>query len=197
MSPNATRASLLLEIRDKGNSLAWSEFVSIYLPLLHSYAMKAGLQDSDAADVAQDVLRQVVTHIQSFEYQPERGSFRGWLLTIARNLLRKRAAKKHNGTIGTGESAVAEMLSQQPARVESDAWETEYQQRLFQVAAENIKPEFRPATWAAFWKTAVENTEAVAVAGELGMSIGAIYIARSRVLARLREETKRLDVESS
>ena len=197
MPPNATRASLLLEIRDKENSLAWSEFVSIYMPLLHSYSMKAGLQDSDAADVAQDVLRQVVTHIQSFEYQPERGSFRGWLLTIARNLLRKRAAKKHNGTIGTGESAVVEMLSQQPAREESDAWESEYQQRLFQVAAENIKTEFRPATWSAFWRTAVENAEAVAVAGELGMSVGAIYIAKSRVLARLREETKRLDVETA
>jgi RNA polymerase sigma-70 factor (ECF subfamily) len=68
---------------------------------------------------------------------------------------------------------------------------------LFHVAAENIKPEFRPATWSAFWRTAVENAEAVAVAGELGMSVGAIYIAKSRVLARLREETKRLDVESA
>ena len=188
---------MLLEIRDKDNTIAWSEFVAIYMPLLHSYSMKAGLQDSDAADVAQDVLRQVVTHIQSFDYQPERGSFRGWLLTIARNFLRKRGAKKHNGTVGTGESAVVELLSQQPAKEESDAWEIEYQQRLFHVAAESVKSEFRPATWAAFWRTAVDNANADTVAGELGMSVGAIYIAKSRVLARLREETKRLDVETA
>ena len=66
MTSNATRASLLLEIRDRRNELAWSEFVSIYMPLLHGYAMKTGLQDSDAADLAQDTLREVMNHIFNF-----------------------------------------------------------------------------------------------------------------------------------
>ncbi len=198
MPSHTTRASLLVQLRDKGNELAWSEFVSLYMPLLHSYAMKAGLQDSDAADVAQDTVRQVVRNIERFDYQPHRGSFRGWLLTIARNIIRKQFQQRARVALGTGDSAVVEWLQQQPEPAEWAAddlsrWEGEYRERVFHMAAKNVASEFRPHTWQAFWQTAVEGRDALTVASELQMSLGAVYIARSRVLARLREEVARFD----
>jgi len=191
----ATRASLLLQLRDHGNQSAWAEFLSIYMPLLHAYAMKAGLQDSDAADIAQETVRQVFRNIDRFDYQPDRGSFRGWLLTIARNLIRKHANKMAKGTPGTGDSNMLELLHQQASPETTDQWELDYRMRLFHVAAEKVKQEFRQNTWIAFWRSVVDGAEINTLVQELGMTAGAIYIARSRVTARLRDEVARLDVD--
>ncbi len=193
MGDDLTRASLLIQLRDPSNAEAWSEFVSLYMPLLHGYAMKFGLQDSDAADLAQDTIRQVIRNIDRFDYTRERGSFRGWLLTIARNQIRRNSQKFTNRERGTGDTDHIRMVNAQPSREESDQWEAEYQRVLFSVAAEKIKCEFRSTTWLAFWHTAVEGNVAVRVSEQLNISLAAVYIARSRVLARLREEVARLD----
>jgi RNA polymerase sigma-70 factor (ECF subfamily) len=80
-----TRPSLLVRIRDPQDSQAWTQFVEVYAPLVYGFARKHGLQDADAADVTQDVLRAVAGAAGRLEYDPQRGSFRGWLLTIVRN----------------------------------------------------------------------------------------------------------------
>ncbi len=195
MNVLATRASLLLRLKDHRNNTAWAEFLSIYMPLLHSYAMKAGLQDSDAADIAQETIRQVFRNINRFDYQPNRGSFRGWLFTIARNLIRKHANKGAKATAGTGDSDMLELLHQQASPETTDQWESDYRMRIFHLAAEKVRQEFRQNTWQAFWRSVVEGTEITALVQELGMSAGAIYIARSRVTARIRDEAARLDAD--
>ena len=81
----ATRASLLVRLRDGGDSEAWQEFVHLYAPIIYGFARKRGLQDADAADVAQDVLKQVSQSIRGFVYDQEKGRFRDWLRTVARN----------------------------------------------------------------------------------------------------------------
>ena len=184
---------MLLKIRDRSDATAWTDFVQIYTPLLYAYALKAGLQDADAADLAQDTLRQVVCHIDRFEYQRDRGSFRGWLFTIARNGIRKNALKTTKNPRGVGDTTHQELLSEQPAPDEQDPWEPEYRRRIFEVASEKIKGDFHLATWQAFWRTSVDGIAAAEVAAELGVSVGAVYIARSRVLSRLREEVRKLD----
>src|SRR6516225_4147415 len=83
-SPN-TRPSLLVRIRNAEDSQAWSQFVALYAPLVYGYARKRGMQDADAADLMQDVLRAVAGAAGRLEYDPLRGSFRGWLFTIVRN----------------------------------------------------------------------------------------------------------------
>lgn len=193
MTSESTRATLLLKIRDTSDSRSWMEFVHIYTPLLYAYALKAGLQDSDAADVAQETLSQVIRHIGRFEYQRDRGTFRGWLFTIARNGIRKHANRGKRMVRGSGDTDHQALLDQAPSPNGEDPWEMEYQRRLFEMAAERIREEFRPATWQAFWRTSVEGIEASRVSEELRMSLGAVYIARSRVLTRLREEVRRLD----
>lgn len=189
----ATRATLLIKIRNPSDSQAWSEFVSIYAPLLYGYALKAGLQDSDAADLAQDALQQVVRHIQKFDYQPERGSFRGWLLTIARNFIRKQFKRDHLQPRGSGDTLQMQLLGEYASPEEASQWELEYRKRLFELAVDRVKHEFRPTTWQAFWRTAVEGADGLTVGQELQLSVGAVYIARSRVLGRLRQEVAKLD----
>ncbi|MFO0916313.1 MAG: sigma-70 family RNA polymerase sigma factor [Pirellulales bacterium] len=189
MSPTpVTRQSLLLKIRDAGDAAAWRQFVEIYLPLIHAYSVHRGLQDADAADVAQQVLQSVARAIPEFDYNSAQGSFRGWLLTITRNQLYdwfRRAARQ---PAGSGDSGVQAALHQAADdRSEEELWNLEHQRRLFQWASERAAGEFQPTTWQAFYRTAVAGESASAVADSLQISVGAVYIAKSRVTARLRE----------
>src|SRR5262249_52808416 len=155
-----------------------------------------GLQDADAADLTQDVLRAVAGAAGRLEYDPARGAFRGWLFTVVRNKLRNFLAGRKRKCVGTGDTAGQKQLEGQPAARESAFWDREYERRLFTWAAERVRGDFEETTWQAFWRTAVEGQPARAAAETLGMSVGAIYIAKSRVLARLRKEIAELEAET-
>jgi RNA polymerase sigma-70 factor (ECF subfamily) len=192
-----TRPSLLARIRDARDREAWIEFVELYTPLVHGFARKHGLQDADAADLSQEVLRSVSRAAGRFEYDPGRGSFRAWLFTIVRSKLHSYWAERGRHGQGSGDSGMQQLLEAQPGRDEEMAvvWEREYEQRIFAKAAEKVRGQFQPDTWRAFWRTAVEGRSADEVAGELGATVGAVYIAKSRVLARLREQVRQLEAE--
>jgi RNA polymerase sigma-70 factor (ECF subfamily) len=182
-----TRASLLVRLRDPHDGAAWREFVAVYGPLVYGYARKQGLQDADAADVGQEVLRAVAGAVGRLEYDPRRGAFRNWLFTILRRkLLNWRAAA--NRIRGSGDPATEQFLEQCPAPQAREAeWEDEWQRRLAAWACEEVRRDVTEATWQAFWRTAIANQPGKQVAAELGLSLVAVYSARSRVLARLRE----------
>jgi RNA polymerase sigma-70 factor (ECF subfamily) len=187
-TPPLTRPSLLVRIRDAGDREAWRQFVEVYAPLVYKFARRRGLQDADAADLTQDVLQAVAGASKRLMYDPERGTFRAWLYTVARNKLRNfllaRQRRREDGD--------PELLSEQPAREEVEQWEREYEQRLFDWAAEQVRGHFHESTWQAFWMTAAENRGAAETAAQLGISVGAVYIAKSRVLARLREQIQQV-----
>jgi len=186
--PN-TRFSLLARLREGGDECAWTEFVGIYEPAVYGFARKKGLQDADARDLCQEVMRAVSQAIDGWDPDPCKGTFRAWLFRIARNLLINLAAREGRHPRGSGESDVQRMLEQQPAAEGADSalFDVEYRRQVFSWAAEAIRDEFAVATWAAFWRTAVEDQPIAGVATALGLSTGAVYIARSRVLARLRQ----------
>jgi RNA polymerase sigma factor (sigma-70 family) len=194
-TPNSTRASLLLRIRDPKDRLAWGEFVRVYAPLIHAYGRRRGLQDSDAADLTQEVLHRVARASAGFEYDPAKGSFRGWLLTVTRNELIKLAARKARQASGAGDTDVHRFLEQQTDAADEDAWRREYQWNLFQWAANKVRGEFREPTWQAFWRTAVLANAVDQVARDLQLSPGAVYVARSRVTARIRQEIEAVEGE--
>jgi RNA polymerase sigma-70 factor (ECF subfamily) len=136
--------------------------------------------------LAQDVLATVGRAIESFDPHAD-GSFRGWLFTITRNLCVNHLARG-KGPIGTGDSNVQRMLLQQPAdEATVTLFETEHRRLRFRQAAEAMKPSFRESTWLAFWLTAVDGRPIESVAEELGMTSGAVRVARCRVLAKLRD----------
>jgi RNA polymerase sigma-70 factor (ECF subfamily) len=186
LEPPATRPSLLVRLRDARDSDAWREFVELYAPLVYRYGRCHRLQDADAADLTQDVLRAVSVALQRQDYHKEGGSFRGWLFTLAHHKLCDLLTRQRRQAEGSGDSGTQELLAQLPAP-EEDLWNQQYEQRLLAWAAEKARPEFTEATWQAFWLTAVEGQSATQVAQGLGLSVGAVYIAKSRVQARLKK----------
>ena len=188
----ATRCSLIVKLRDPADSTAWGEFLAIYEPLVYRLGRLKGLQDADAHDFCQDVFHAVARAIDRWE--PGRGSFRGWLSRIARNLLINFLTRRQPYSRGSGSSSILELLEAQPALDASATarFEAEHERRLFQWAADDIRGEFTLGTWQAFWQTAVEGRPLAEAAAELGLSVGAVYVARSRVLSRLKRRIQQL-----
>jgi RNA polymerase sigma factor (sigma-70 family) len=188
-----TRPSLLVRIRDPRDAEAWSQFVDVYAPLVYGYARKQHLQDADAADLTQEVLRAVAGAIGRLNYDPERGSFRGWFFTIVRNKLRNLLTRNGSQCRGSGDTGAHAMLDALPAREEDSAeWDREYERRVFSWAADQVRGEFEESTWQAFWLTAMEGKTPKEAAAMVKLSVGAVYIAKSRVIARLRKRIAQL-----
>jgi RNA polymerase sigma factor (sigma-70 family) len=189
-----TRLTLLVRIRDLRDNKAWHEFVEIYGPVVYDYGRRHGLQDADAADMTQEVLRSVVGAIEGFRYDPRRGSFRSWLFTVARtkrlNLVSRRDRHPQVGSDQEIDHRLNEVCARDDDETEAAVWDRAFEQRLLDRAAEHVRNEVNEATWQAFRRTAIEGAAPQNVAQELGMSIGAVYAARCRVLARLRDRVR-------
>jgi RNA polymerase sigma-70 factor (ECF subfamily) len=193
----ATRASLLVRIRDGQDQAAWQQFVQVYAPVVYRYARNRGLQDADASDLVQDVFRSIAGAIGRWNYDPARGKFRGWLFTVTRNKIFSFLEARRRRAVGSGDSDVQEQLEATAAPDDQEEqWDREYERRLFAWAADEVRGEFTPQTWQAFWQTAVEDKPPREVARALGMSPGAVYVAKSRVLARLREQVQQFQEEN-
>ena len=186
--PPETRASLLLRMRDPSDEQAWREFQEIYQPLVYRLARKRGLQDADARELAQEVMIAVAGAIDRWEPDPARSTFRTWLYRVARNTLVNHLQRQNRREQATGDSRMQQMLAQIPAsdNVSPHDLDHEFRRQTFLWAANKARSSFQPATWDAFWLTSVEGREVAEVAAQLQTTVGAVYVARSRVMARLR-----------
>jgi len=187
-----TRASLLIRLRDTQDQEAWRQFIEIYSSLIYGFARRRGLQDADAADLMQEVLRSVSTAMGHLNYDPARGSFRGWLHTITRNKLITFLDRQKRLIRGTGESGTHERLAEEPWPDEDHLWDEEYERRLFAWAAERVRTGAGESVWQAFWQTAVDGKAPKDVAKSLGISVGAVYVAKSRILAQVKAQIQQL-----
>ena len=186
-----TRPSLLLRIRDAQDTDAWQTFMSIYAPLIYRYCRGRGLQDADAADVTQEVLAKVARSVQTFTYQPERGRFRDWLGTVTRHRIFRFLRRQHTGLQAA--EAATEQDAEEIAAPQAEAeWTAVFHSQLLQAALERIQPSFEPVSWRAFERTWIEDRPAAEVSRELDLRIEAVYLAKTRVLKKLREEVLHL-----
>lgn len=192
-----TRVSLILRLRQPEDATAWQEFVEIYQPLVFRLARSRGLQEADALDLTQEVLCKVAGAVNRWDPDPNRGSFRGWISRITRNLVVQFLRSKNRQPLTSDDSSIEQLIQSSPAlSPESELFDLEYERQVFAWAADKIRDSFQPKSWQAFWSTAVENRPVETVADELGMTTGAVYIARSRVMARLRQTVQRHSLES-
>jgi RNA polymerase sigma factor (sigma-70 family) len=183
-----TRASLLVRLRDRRDEAAWKDFVDLYAPLVYGYIRKQGLQDADAADLSQEVFRAVSLGMSQFEYDPGRGLFRNWLFTVVRRKLANWRRARENREKNLAAAVDDQILDQYTAPPSGDeTWELEWERRVFAWACEQVRGEVAESSWRAFWRTAIDGQPGKEVAAELGLSVAAVYHARSRIRARLQE----------
>jgi RNA polymerase sigma-70 factor (ECF subfamily) len=190
-----TRDSLLLRLRQPGNHDAWRDFASLYEPLIYRLAARKGMQHADAQDLIQDVLLAVSRNIDRLEVGSEAGRFRGWLFRIVRNMIVNAVEKKRRTVLGSGDSDVLRQLAEEPdlSPAERTVYLLEFRGELLHWAAKKIQPEFQPANWELFWCTSVAGEPIPAAAQRLGLSLGAAYAARCRILARLKQIIEEFD----
>jgi len=184
----STTSLSLLERARAHDQAAWARLVDLYGPLLHRWCLGAGLQPADAADVTQEVFAVVARSIDGFRHDRPGDTFRGWLYSITRNKIRDRLRKAEApGVGGTDAQHRLAALPAEDADPESPT-DPEGERALYLQAIEMIRGEFEPKSWQAFWRVTVDGRSAAEVAAELGTSRNAVYLARSRILGRLREE---------
>lgn len=178
-----TSLSLLERLRNPSEERAWSRFVELYAPLIFDWARRIGLPTTDAEDLVQDVMTVMLTKLPEFKYDRSK-SFRGWLRTITVNRCRdffrrrgKAPQTMHESALGIEAPDVADLFSEQ-----------EYRQLLVSRALDLMKTEFENSTWRACWESVVNGRPAIDVAADLGITVNAVYVAKSRVLRRLRRE---------
>ncbi len=189
-----TRHSLIMRLPDRQDVRAWDEFVSIYEPLIYRLARGKGLQHADAQEVVQEVLLAISQAVERWEPDAQRGRFRDWLFRISRNLVINYLTRRKYRGIGTGDNRIAELLAdQQVPDEESSQWFTlEERQQVFQHCAGLLQASSDGKQWQAFWLTAVQQLSVADAAQRLQVSVGAVYIARSRMMNRLRLEVNRV-----
>lgn len=191
-----TSLSLLERLQDRGrpDNESWTRMVDMYSPLIRNWLKRHGLEGQDADDIVQEVLSVVFRRLPDFQRNDRTGSFRAWLRTIAVNCLRdfwkSRRRRKAGAGLASGSDDVQQMLDElaDSASALSQLWDREHDRHVTQYLLQLIKPEFSDANWEAFERVAIRGESAKTVAADLDVTLNAIYIARSRILARLREE---------
>jgi RNA polymerase sigma-70 factor (ECF subfamily) len=181
-----TSASLLDQARDRCAG-AWDRLVALYTPLLHAWLTAAGLQPADRDDLTQRVLAILIERLPAFEHNGRPGAFRAWLRSVTVNLLREHW---RNRPAAGSESVLAQLAD--PDGGLSRLWEEQHDHHVLHSLMVLVRPEFTRPTWRAFLRVALDGVPAQIAAEELGLSVNAVLIAKSRVLARLRQEARGL-----
>ncbi len=189
-----TSVSLLQRLQTNSDPASWQRLVDLYAPLLHAWLRRAAVQLPDAEDLVQEVLCVVVRELPNFRHPERPGSFRAWLRTILTHRLRDFWRARKVMPAPTGGSDFADLLNQleDPHSTLSQLWDREHDQHVTRRVMGYVEPEFEPTTWRAFQRVVLDGAKPAEVAAELGLSLNAVWLAKSRVLRRLRQEMQGL-----
>lgn len=187
-SPPETRASLILRLQNAEDVAAWDEFIGIYGPVIFRVATRRGFQQADADNLVQEVLLAVAQSVSKWLDREDRGSFRHWLLRLARNHAVDMLTRRATRSLGDDGFEAQRALNEMPVADEiASLIEMEYRRAVFHWAAGQVQASVSESTWNAFWLTHVEGLSAETAAEKLKTRCGNIYLGRSRVMARIKE----------
>ena len=196
-SPPETRMSLIARLQDPDDIAAWDNFSDLYAPIIYRSARRLGLQAADADDVVQEVLTAVTRSVSRWIKRNDRGPFRAWLFRIARNKSIDFLTRRKHRPWATGGDTAAQQLDHAKAPVDvSSQFDFELRRTMFVQASEIVRARVSETTWEAFHRTSVLQEPVEDVAKQLGVSVGSVYISRSRVMKRLQNEVKSFEEQS-
>ena len=193
-----TRPTLLFRVREWGDGASWEEFHRLYRRLIYGRARRSGLSHEDAEDVAQDVFKRVAETIKDFDTNPERGSFRGWLMKLThwriadkfesrKKLPEKIPAPRDDSATGTG------TIERVPAPVDDeDEWDREWQQHILAAAAERVARQVKPRHYQIFDLYVLKHSPVLRVAADLKVSAASVYVIGHRLTKLLKAEVAKL-----
>jgi RNA polymerase sigma-70 factor (ECF subfamily) len=183
---------LLQRLRGGTDRPAWERFDQLYRPFIHGWLLRQSTPRQDVDDLAQEVMSLIFQELPNFQHNGRAGAFRTWVRLITTNRLRTYWHGGRGRPVATGDTQFLQALQEleDPHSTLTRRWEKEHDAHIVARLLELMAQEFEPATLQAFRRLTFENAAPQAVADELGMSLGAVYIAKSRVLRRLREEAR-------
>jgi RNA polymerase sigma-70 factor (ECF subfamily) len=190
---NETRQSLLLRAQT-GEEGAWKDLTDLYRPLIIGWLNRQGVPAVDLDDLSQDVLLSVVKHLPTFEHSGHRGAFRSWLRTIVCSRTAdywRAAGARTPASGGSGATAALQQITD-PGSDLNRQWDEEHDRYVLGCLLDLVDEEFEPATLRAFRRLALDGASGAEVAAELGLSVAAVYVAKTRVLQRIRREAEGL-----
>ena len=195
--PPDTRSSLIARLVDVGDDEAWREFASLYEPFIYLQARRYGMQHADARELVQEVLIAVSKALSRFDMDKGHARFRTWLYAVGRNISMRHLGRVRPGDRASGDSRVHAAIAEvpDPRTIEPREFDVQLKRHAFLWVAREVQREFEPKTWRAFWSTAVEDRSIQDAARTLKMSVGAVYIARSRVMSRLRSRIQEITLD--
>ena len=190
---DVTRQSLLLRAQ-AGDQGAWQDLTDLYRPLIVGWLRHQGVPAGDVDDLVQEILLSVVQNLSGFRHSGRRGAFRAWLRTIAHSRACDFWRARGRQAQASGDSGEAEALRQleDPDSALNRQWDEEHDQYVLRCLLDVMALEFEASTVQAFRRVALEGASSEQAAQELGLSVGAVYIAKSRVLHRVREHAEGL-----
>jgi len=195
----STRRSLISRLRDWEDRASWQEFFDTYWKLIYAVALKSGLSNTEAEEVVQETVISIARKMPSFEYDPARCSFKGWLKHVTRlriiDQLRRRRPETHLANMDGGSNGT-ELIEQIPdprGLAIEEVWEQEWEGNLLDAALQRVKAKSKAAQYQAFYMNMVQQIPAREVARMLGMSLGRVYFAGRRLSRMVREECRRLE----
>lgn len=190
---NETRQSLLLRAQT-GETNAWKDLTDLYRPLILGWLNRQGVPARDLEDLSQDVLLSVVKHLPGFQHSGQRGAFRSWLRTIVCSRTADYWRAIDAGPPASGGSGAAAALQEiaDPDSALNQQWDEEHDRYVLQCLLDLVEEEFEASTLQAFRLLALDDVSGADAAQELGMSVAAVYVAKSRVLQRIRQEAEGL-----
>jgi RNA polymerase sigma-70 factor (ECF subfamily) len=190
---DVTRQSLLFRAQ-AGDPGAWKDLTALYRPLLVGWLRYQSVPVNELDDLVQEILLTVVENLPSFSHSGRVGAFRGWLRTIAHSRACDFWRARSRQQPAEGGSGMVETLGQleDPQSALNRLWDEEHDRYVVRCLLELMELEFEPTTAQAFRHVTLEGAASADVAQELGISVGAVYAAKSRVLGRLREEAEGL-----
>lgn len=189
-NPNSSIASSLLYRARNQDEDAWHRLYQLLSPLVRSWIRRAGVSEADGDDISQQVMDHLYRNLSGFKREQQTDTFTGWAWTVTKFRIRDYFAAQDPQPPGVGGSVARELLDQHPQEArESGIYDEESSAiQLTRSAVVLIRSEFEGNTWDAFWRTTVEREKPAEVAREMGMTVQAVYKAKSRVLRRVRQE---------
>jgi RNA polymerase sigma-70 factor (ECF subfamily) len=194
VDPGSTSSSLLQRAQSR-DPAAWQRLVQLYGPLVYRWCRRGGLQQTDAADLVQDVFLAVAERLPEFRHDRPEDTFRGWLWGITRNKVADHFRARYRETQAPGGTSAQECLAELPEEFPDSRTNPPLRtsDALQQRAIEFVRASCEERTWQAFWRLVVDGLSAATVADELQMTTKAVYQAKYRVLRQIRAEFAALD----